>query len=234
MLEIEHVLFLVPWPAIVPKFDRTGDQHLKMAPTERRERCPLCDALEPRQDNGASAKRAKNRRLDDQAEMERIKSQNAHLQAHKSELEARFAALANEYNKLQQHRNLVLSLGANPQRNLKRLISKEAASIKLKFGCFMLQNGIPKWVRGTDTLQPPPPDHPCASEWQVAIKASGLQNLYHRVASCWKTNTIRRGHLDLIGVPRVCSHTPYHPIILVSYSVFVFSMLTMLRYCMFL
>jgi len=59
MLEREHILFLGPWPAIVPKFDRTGDQHLKMAPTERRERCPLCAALEPRQDNGASGKRAK-------------------------------------------------------------------------------------------------------------------------------------------------------------------------------
>ena len=43
--------------------------------------------------------------------MDRIKKQNAHIQRHAADLEARFAALANDYNKLLQHRNLVLSLG---------------------------------------------------------------------------------------------------------------------------
>jgi len=152
----------------------------------------VCDQLEPRQDNGVSAKRSKNRSLDDQAEMERIKNQNALLQMHKAELETHFPALENEYNKLQQHRNLVLSLGANPERNLSRLISKEAGIIKMKFGCFMLQDGVPKWVQGKDLLTGPPIDHPCATEWKVAIKASGLQNLYHRVAMFLKTNTIHR------------------------------------------
>ena len=181
MLKIAPVVFVVLWPVCVPKFGPEV-QYVNMARNEPRQRCPMCDALEPRQDSGASAKRAKNRRLDDQTEMERIKNQNAHLQTHEAELEARFATLANEYNKLQQYRNLLLSLGANPERDLARLISKEAARIKMKFGCFRLQDGVPKWVKVRNLLEGPHSDHPCASEWKVVIKASGPQNLYHRVA----------------------------------------------------
>jgi hypothetical protein len=64
----------------------------------------VCNTLEPHKDNDTVAKRVKSRRLHDQAEMERIKDQiahYAHLQTHKDDLEALFATLTNEYNKLQ-------------------------------------------------------------------------------------------------------------------------------------
>jgi hypothetical protein len=50
-----------------------------MAREASRERCPVCDQLEPRTNNGDSAKRAKKRRLDEKEEMDRTKKQNAPL-----------------------------------------------------------------------------------------------------------------------------------------------------------
>jgi len=41
--------------------------------------------------------------------MDRIKKQNVHLQRHAADVETRFTVLVNDHNKLQQHRNLVLS-----------------------------------------------------------------------------------------------------------------------------
>ena len=73
---------------------------------------------------------------------------------------------------------MVLSLGANPERNLVRLISKEAASIKLKFGCFMLQTGIPKWVRAIEYDGP--------SHFLACKAATGA-------------TLIKRRHLELLG-----------------------------------
>ena len=95
-----------------------------------RERCGVCGVLEPRPANARSAKRARERRLDEKTEMDRIKKRNTVLERHTAELQTRFTELTHEHNKLNQHRNLVFSLGANPERNLARLISKEAGSIK--------------------------------------------------------------------------------------------------------
>jgi hypothetical protein len=111
---------------------------------------------------------------------------------------SRLAVLATDYNKLQQHRNLVLSLGANPAGNLARLISKEAASVKVTFGCYMLRNGMPEKIKGADPLQSPSPDHPSAGEWEVAIRnTNGLENLFYHVTMFYKTHTVRRSHLAL-------------------------------------
>jgi hypothetical protein len=125
-----------------------------------RERCPVCDQLEPHTNNCDSAKRAKKRRLVEKEEMDRIKKQNAHLERRVADLEARLAALANDHNKLHQHHNLVLSLGANPAGNLARLISNEAVSVKVTFDCYMLRNGMPEKIKGVDPLKSPSPDHP--------------------------------------------------------------------------
>ena len=97
---------------------RTRYTDVPMLRDEPRERCDVCGMLEPRKDNGKSAKRAKKRRLDEKEEMDRIKKQSAHLQRHAAGLEARFATLVNVYNNLQQYRNLVLGLGTNPVGNL--------------------------------------------------------------------------------------------------------------------
>ncbi len=72
-----------------------------MTRNEPHQRYPVWYVFEPRKDNDDSdRKRVKNRRIDDQTEMESIKNKNTHLQTHKDELEARFAPLTNEYNKL--------------------------------------------------------------------------------------------------------------------------------------
>ena len=122
---------LVHWPAICIGI-QTGpyktDTWVLMTREQPRARCSLCGGLEPRGNNSGSAERAKRRRLEDKAEMERIKEQNAMLQTRAADVEARFAALASEYNKLQLQRNLVLSLGANPERNLARWVMQPRVS----------------------------------------------------------------------------------------------------------
>ena len=128
---------------------------LPMTARAPRERCGVFGALEPHPANTTSAKRECERRLDEKTEMDRIKKWNTHLERYAPELQTRFTALTHEHNKLVQHRNLVLSLGTNPERNLERLISKEGGSIKVLFGCFMFQNGIPKLVKGKGLIQAP-------------------------------------------------------------------------------
>ena len=97
----------VHWPAICIGI-QTGpyktDTWVLMTREQPRARCSLCGGLEPRGNNSGSAERAKRRRLEDKAEMERIKGQNAMLQTRAADVEARFAALASEYNKLQLQR----------------------------------------------------------------------------------------------------------------------------------
>jgi hypothetical protein len=109
-------------------------------------------------------------------------------------------ALATDYNTLQQHHNLVFSLGANPAGNLARLTSKEVASVKVTFGWYMLRNDMPEKIKGVDPLKTPSPDHPSAGEWEVAIRnANGLENPFYHVTMLYKTHTVHRSHLDIIG-----------------------------------
>jgi hypothetical protein len=64
---------------------------------------------------------------------------------------------------------------------------------------------MPEKIKGVDPLKPPSPDHPSAGEWEVAIRnANGRENLFYHVTMLYKTHTVRRSHLDMIGIRRVC------------------------------
>jgi hypothetical protein len=182
--------------------------HQRMRP--EREYCFTCDRPVPYdRDAGAAARRREAdrgilRRLNAKEEQKKLRQERDQLRVAKAVLERRYVVLEGLYERMRAGSISPNLVTAQPVQ-VTKLIQREARRLTLAFARVTFRGGVPHATRGGYALCFPllPANHVLYAESVLAVQAEGFCDFWTYVVNSWKTNTIRRSHLDIKGLGEV-------------------------------